>query len=164
MPQHMPQLLSKKSSSRRIRASLVAFASFALVVGALPAQSAETIEVVLDQAKVLQLPPNASTIIVGNPGIADVTMLRKNSQMILTGKGFGQTNMIALDADGNSVGESVVLVTGARHGLVVQRGMERETYSCAPRCQPTVSLGDESKFLTQTAGQVRARVNAAKAK
>lgn len=156
--------MSMKSLCQCLRVASLIPVVMAAAMSAMPAHAGETIEVVLDQAKVLQLPPNASTIIVGNPGIADVTMLRKNSQMILTGKGFGQTNMIALDADGNSVGESTVLVTGAKHGLIVQRGMERETYSCAPRCQPTVTLGDETKFLTQAAGQVRARVNAAKAK
>ncbi len=154
-----------RTSSFRRHFSKATFAgAFALTLMAavLPAQASETIEVVLDQAKVLQLPPNASTIILGNPGIADVTMLRRNNQMILTGKGFGQTNMIALDADGNSVGESVVRVTGASHGLVVQRGMARETYSCVPRCQPTVSLGDDTGYLSRSAAQVRARNTAAR--
>ena len=122
--------------------------------------AADKIEVVLDQAKVLQLPPNTSTIIVGNPVIADVTMLRRTNQMVLTGKGYGQTNMIALDNEGNAIGESTVLVTGAAHGLIVQRGLARETYSCAPRCQPTLNLGDDDGFANRTGAQIRARASA----
>lgn len=110
------------------------------------AQAADRINVVLDQAKVLQLPPNTATIIVGNPLIAGVTMINRNTQLILTGKSFGQTNMIALDSKGNSVGESSIVVKGSKTGLLVQRGMVRETYSCEPRCQPTITLGDDDKF------------------
>lgn len=66
----------------------------------------ETIVVTLDRATILQLPQNAVTIIIGNPSVADVTMIKKSNQMVLTGKGFGQTNLIALDSTGKSVGES----------------------------------------------------------
>ncbi len=96
--------------------SLVAAVTLA---GAVTSKANDTIEVVLDQAKVLQMPANTSTIIVGNPVIADVTMLRRTNQMVLTGKGYGETNMIALDADGNAIGESTVRVTGSTHGLIV---------------------------------------------
>ena len=43
--------------------------------------AAETIVVVLDQAKIVRLPQTAQTVIVGNPGIADVTV-QKNGVMI----------------------------------------------------------------------------------
>ncbi len=149
-----------KSIARRIASALVV----SVTMGAAPALATDTIEVVLDQAKVLQLPLNTSTVIVGNPIIADVTMLRRTNQMVLTGKGYGQTNMIALDAEGNAVGESVVKVSGSTHGLVVQRGMARETYSCAPRCQPTVNLGDDTGYLGQVSGQIRSRAAASAAR
>lgn len=135
----------------------------AIIISALAlshAAAADTIDVVLDQAKVLQLPPNTQTIIVGNPIIADVTMLKSTNQMVLTGKGYGETNMIALDADGNAIGESLVRVTGINHGLIVQRGTARETYSCNPRCQPTVNLGDDNRYMTETSAQIRSRATA----
>lgn len=141
---------------------LFAGASLTLTAGLMSSQALamDTIEVVLDQAKVLQLPPNTQTVIVGNPVIADITMLKQTNQMVLTGKGYGETNMIALDGDGNAIGESTVKVTGINHGLIVQRGMSRETYSCNPRCQPTVNLGDDPKFMGETTGQIRARATA----
>lgn len=130
----------------------------------LAALAADTIDVVLDQAKVLQLPPNTQTVIVGNPIIADITMLKQSNQMVLTGKGYGETNMIALDAEGNAIGESVVRVSGINHGLIVQRGMSRETYSCAPRCQPTVNLGDDPRYAGEVSGQIQRRTAASRAR
>ncbi|MBN9084755.1 MAG: hypothetical protein BGP04_26075 [Rhizobiales bacterium 62-17] len=126
-----------------------------------PSKAAEQITVVLDEAKVLLLPPNTSTIILGNPAIADVSMLKRNNQMILTGKNFGRTNLIALDVDGKSVGESTVVVVNSAGGggLVLQRGLQRETYNCSPICNPTVTLGDDSKFMNETSGQAQQRLS-----
>jgi hypothetical protein len=45
---------------------------------------------------------------------------------------------------------------------VVQRGMERETYSCAPNCQPTLSLGDVPRHFDSVGGQSTARNGLAK--
>lgn len=118
------------------------------------------ISLVLNKAKVLQLPPNAVTIVVGNPIVADVTMLKRTKHMILTGKGFGETNLIALDAQGRSVGESLIRVTAPTKNLIVQRGMERETWDCTPRCQPTFSLGDATKFSSESSAQIQSRNNA----
>ena len=143
--------MRNRSRAQPQRLSRAAAALIALLVGASGAvHAADKISVELDQAKVLQLPPNTSTIIVGNPLIASVTMINRNTQLILTGKTFGQTNMIALDSNGNSIGESMIVVKGSRTGLLVQRGMVQETYSCQPRCQPTVTLGDNNKFSSAT--------------
>lgn len=135
----------------------VALSTAAGAVKAEDAPGAEAIVLLLNKAKILQLPASAVTIVVGNPAVADVTMLRRSRQMILTGKGFGETNLIALDAQGRSVGESVIRVTNSSRGLVVQRGMERETWDCSPRCQPTFSLGDANKFASENAAQIQAR-------
>ena len=129
-----------------------------VVAGIAVAQAQEDVILVqLDQAKVLQLPDKTSTIIVGNPIIADVTMLKRSNKMVITGKGFGQTNLIALDSSGNSIGESLIQVVTGTSALVVQRGMERESYNCAPRCQPTVTLGDAQKYMSETAAQIQGR-------
>jgi len=121
------------------------------------ASASAHIVVVLNQAKVIQLPEGASTVIVGNPAIADVTLLRNTRNMILTAKGFGETNLIALDGQGRSVGESMLRVTAPTSGLVVQRGLERETWDCTPRCQPTMMLGDSTRFASEAAGQIQLR-------
>lgn len=122
----------------------------------IPAFAVDTVTVTVDQAKIVQIPPGTRTLIIGNPMIADVTLLKSGNTMIVTGKGFGETNMIALDADGNPVAESNILVVGDPRALVVQRGMDRQSYTCAPRCQPTAVLGDDTAFFNNVASQIQA--------
>ena len=117
----------------------------------------EVITVFLDQAKIIQLPEKTATVILGNPLIADLTMLKRNNKMILTGKGYGETNLIALDTGGNAIGESVVRVAAGEKTLTVQRGLDRDSYHCNPRCNPTVVLGDDAKYMGEAAGQISAR-------
>ena len=127
------------------------------VVQAQDAQPSESIHLVLNKAKVLQLPANASTVVVGNPAVADVTIVRRTKYMVLTGKGFGETNLIALDSQGRAVGESLIRVSAGTNSMIVQRGTERETWDCTPRCQPTFSLGDSGKYASENAGQMQSR-------
>ena len=134
-----------------------------LLAGQALAQSAgaaakpETVQVMVDHAKVVRLPEKAQTVIVGNPGIADVSV-QKNGVMIVTGKSFGVTNLIALDASGVLLAESLVRVGAASDStLTVQRGLDRESYSCTPVCQPAIRLGDTTQFFNQNNGQVNAR-------
>jgi hypothetical protein len=113
--------------------------------------------VTIDQAKVAQLPAGTRTLVVGNPAIADVTMLKGGLAMVVTGKGYGETNMIALDAQGNIIVENQIDVEPTRSVLVVQRGNARESYWCHPTCMPTVQLGDESTAFSQASGQIGER-------
>jgi len=122
-----------------------------------PAAADDIIDAQVDQAKIVQLPEHTATVIIGNPIVADVTLLKGTTKAILTGKGFGETNFIALDREGNSLGESIIRVKGtAFRGLIVQRGPDRESYTCAPRCLPTVNLGDTPGFMTATGGAIQA--------
>jgi hypothetical protein len=112
--------------------------------------------VTIDQAKVAQLPAGTRTLVVGNPAIADVTMLKGGGAMVVTGKGYGLTNLIALDAQGNIIDEKSIEVEAAKAVLVVQRGNERESYWCNPVCMPTVQVGDDNTVFTTASGQVTA--------
>ena len=107
--------------------------AFVLAFGASPAR-AETslIAVTLDQAKIARLPHGTATLIVGNPMIADVTMLKNNNTMVITGKGFGQTNLIAIDAAGSLIEEQQIRVLPAKTVLVLQNGSSRISYACNP--------------------------------
>ena len=121
------------------------------------ARAEDTIVVTLDRARIVKLPDRTQTLVIGNPIIADVTPLKTNGLMVITGKSYGTTNLIALDAAGSPVAESVLRVDPAEGALVVHRGMARESYSCSPRCEPTINLGDEGKYLGDVAGNVKAR-------
>ena len=140
--------------------ALFAAASLALSLTAasLPVMASEVILLLLDRVKIIQLPEKAVTLVIGNPLVVDVTMLRGNNKMILTGKGFGQTQVVALDAAGEAIGESLIKVSADdTKNLVVQRGLERESYHCNQRCQLTYALGDSTRHMGETAGQITTR-------
>jgi Flp pilus assembly secretin CpaC len=127
-----------------------------LSVAPCSADPGETLVVKVDEARPVKVPVGTQTLIIGNPMIADVTLLKQGSVMVVTGKGFGETNFIALDAAGNQVAESMIQVIADDNALIVQRGMDRQSYTCAPRCQPTVRLGDDTKYFGEVSGQVQA--------
>ena len=67
---------------------------------------------------------------------------------MVTGKTFGITNIIALDADRNVIQEQRVLVK-RDEGKVVNllRGTDRQSYNCTPQCNPSITIGDEQKYF-----------------
>lgn len=126
-----------------------------------PANAAEPLKVVLDQASILKLPEGTSTVIVGNPLIADVS-IQAGGLVIVTGKGYGATNLVALDRAGSTLMERELQVRGGGNNTVfVYRGAERESYACAPTCERRITLGDSPAFFTATASQTDARNNQA---
>jgi len=140
------------SSFRSAASSLLAFCC--LCGAPCAAAPGETLIVQVDQARPVKVPPGTQTLIIGNPMVADVTLLRQGSVMVLTGKGFGETNFIALDSAGNPLAESMIRVIGGDDALIVQRGLDRQSYTCAPHCQPTVRLGDDLKYFNDVSNEV----------
>ena len=116
----------------------------------------KTIVAIIDQARLVKIPAGTQTLVIGNPTVADVTLLKQNNLMVLTPRSFGETNFIALDSQGNPVAESMIRVVGGGSAIVVQRGMDRQSYSCAPMCQPTERLGDDDKYVSAVASQTQA--------
>jgi len=109
---------------------------------ALALAAPESVAVNVDQAKLVKLPGKVATIVVGNPLIADVS-LQPGGIIVVTGKGYGATNFIALDRAGEVLVDRQIQVEGPSDQLVtVYRGVERESYSCMPICQRRVTLGD----------------------
>lgn len=114
---------------------------------------ADTIAVNVDQAKLVRLPGKVATIVVGNPLIADVT-LQPGGMIVVTGKGYGATNFIALDRGGEILVDRQIQVEGPSDRLVtVYRGVERESYSCVPLCQRRVTLGDSDAYFNNAMSQ-----------
>jgi Pilus formation protein N terminal region len=116
----------------------------------------DTVSVNVDQAKLIKLPGRVSTIVVGNPLIADVT-LQPGGMVVVTGKGYGATNFIALDRVGEVLVDRQIQVAGPTDRLVtVYRGIERESYSCMPVCQRRVTLGDADSYFNNAMTQAGA--------
>jgi hypothetical protein len=112
------------------------------------------ISVILDQARMIKLPERAATVVIGNPLIADVS-IQPGGVGIVNARGYGSTNLVVLDRSGAVLMERLVTVKGPyANTVVVHRGVRRETYSCAPFCEPRVTLGDAPAFFGENLGQV----------
>jgi len=134
---------------------------FAATLGAQAAQG-DSVTVNVDQAQVMKLPERVATIVIGNPLIADAA-LQSGGILVITGKGYGSTNLVALDRSGRVVLNKTVNVLGASSGdlVVVYKGVERETYSCAPECEHRITLGDSQGYFNNTISQTGSRIGQA---
>jgi hypothetical protein len=134
----------------------------AAVTAVTPAQAADSITVNVDEARILKLPDRIATIVIGNPLIADAT-LQAGGILVITGKGFGATNMLALDRAGRVVMDKIVQVQGPSGSnlVVVYKGIARESYSCTPECAPRITLGDDTKFFSEVLQQSGTRAGSA---
>jgi len=102
-----------------------------------------------DQSQLLRMPRPVSEIIIGNPSIADVSV-QGGSMLVVTGKTFGITNIIALDADKNVIQDQRIVVERDERSIVnVSRAGLRQSFSCTPNCSPTLTIGDEAAFFDQ---------------
>jgi Flp pilus assembly secretin CpaC len=132
-------------------------AVFLLIALAAPGAAAEPIVVFLDQARIMQLPERAATVVVGDPLIADLA-IQPGGLAVVTGKGYGETNFVILDRHGAVLTEHIVEVTGPNEKtVVVYRGADRETYSCTPDCSRRITLGDAPDYFDKTLAQTATR-------
>ena len=123
--------------SRVFTAIAVRFSGAALgiLLAASTAVAQPGIEVVMNQAKIVKLTRPADTIVIGNPDIANASV-QDASTVVLTGKGFGVTNLVILDTDGNPIVDEQITVT--RHAaktVRIYRRSQIQTLSCTPYCE-----------------------------
>jgi Flp pilus assembly secretin CpaC len=125
------------ASSVRFIAALAGAAVLAAPAAAV-AQSGR-LNVEIDQATRVQLRGPAGSVIVGNPEIADVTVVDANT-LYITGKGYGVTEVVAIDTIGRTVFQSQVVVTaGDGAGRVrIWRGAQATEMACGTSCSPSV--------------------------
>jgi hypothetical protein len=142
---------------RRLARALAGAALLAATLMTAPALAADAIKVRVDEATITKLPAHVVTVVIGNPLIADVTV-QPGGLLVITGKGYGTTNMVALDRAGTVLTERNIEVVGAQDKIVVvYRGVNRETYSCAPECENRITLGDAPAYFDATIGQAGSR-------
>jgi len=141
----------------------LAAACLAAIVATSPAGAAEkSVTVFADQAKVLNVPGRPSSVIVGNPMIADVSL--QGEVMAVHGRHFGTTNVIVLDNQGNELAalEVNVIRSGTNELEIFKGGAEgkivgKYSYVCAPDCESVLMPGDDNDYNTLIAGQVSAK-------
>ncbi|WP_183802619.1 pilus assembly protein N-terminal domain-containing protein [Mycoplana azooxidifex] len=110
-------------------------AQFCVAVADARAEDGEMMRVYMDHARVLKLDRPVSKVIVGNAEVADATVADATT-IVLTGRNFGTTNLVLLDADGNAIVDERILVSIDEGNTVrVFRQTERSVLSCTPICE-----------------------------
>ena len=125
---------------RTFKRLAVGAVSALLALGAAVAVQAQSrpLNVEIDHATRVQLRAPAGSVIVANPKIADVTVVDANT-LFITGKGYGVTEVIAVDALGRPLFQSQVVVsTGSTGSVRVWRGAQATEMACGSSCAPSV--------------------------
>lgn len=114
----------------------------------------------LNKTEVVYLPSNAGAVVIGNPQIADVS-IHSGDTIFVVGRGYGETNLIVLNAEGHKIMDADIQVVNnlPANGVRLYNGKDRETYNCAPYCQPAPVLGDSGEFISANQGSARAISN-----
>ena len=125
---------------RHFLRSLAVLTAAGLAVGAASAALAQArpLNIEIDSATRVQLRAPAGSVIVANPRIADVTVVDANT-LFITGKGYGVTDVVAVDALGRPLLQTQIIVSAGRSGAVrVWRGAEATDMACGSSCSPSV--------------------------
>lgn len=124
-------------------ASAVALAPLSASADQADAGNTGFMRVNYDQSSVLHLDRAAKTVLVGNASIADAQLVNDRTIYVL-GRNFGNTNIIAIDAEGGEVMNTRVTVgTPEELQVTVYRGPAgQRNLACAPQCERTITPGD----------------------
>ena len=118
------------------------------------ADELSSVDVIIDEARLVRLKADAAQIIVGNPAIADVTA-QDARLLVVTGKSYGTTNLIALDAQGKEILSVRLSVhEGDARQITLFRGTVRQSYHCAPGCLRVLAIGDDKSRFDELADSV----------
>lgn len=175
-----PPLLAVAAGPAALREILHGLGVPRATVGAAAAQEAgacargvdaeRCVVVLIDHLRRLGFRDEVQTVLIGNPAIADVTMI-STTEAVVTARTVGTTNMIFLNAGGLAIADFEVLVReGESQRVVLRRGpTETAIYQCAPRCERTLTqldseeshsglastIGREAGVNSSLAGQTR---------
>jgi Flp pilus assembly secretin CpaC len=119
------------------RLTLALCACLSLGATAAGAQSpASPLSVSTGQAARISLSGAVRDVVVGDPAVADVSLINERTLVVL-GKKAGATTVMAFDAHGQALTDRQVVVSNIPAGtVVVQRGAAASTYACGDRCSP----------------------------
>ncbi|MGH1351209.1 MAG: pilus assembly protein N-terminal domain-containing protein [Methyloligellaceae bacterium] len=128
------------------RMSLLLLALLFSALGNMSSATAEQFNVSIDQARLLHLEKQSAAVIVGNPSIADVSV-QNGRLLVVTGKSYGSTNVIVLDANRKIVTNKTINVTDNKQQIVqLYKGSMRQSYNCPDKCSTIMSIGDEPEY------------------
>ena len=130
--------LSKRLLSRLTAGALIATLAAVSDISRAKASDDDMIRVFMDHARVLKLDRPVSKVIIGNAGVADITVADPKT-IVLTGKAYGTTNLVILDSAGDAIVDERILVSvDEANTLRIYKQTVRTVYSCAPSCEEHV--------------------------
>ncbi len=143
----------ERSCKTAARVSLGLISAFCFSSTALAGDGLYSVQ--LNKTEILRLPSPASAVVIGNPEIADVS-IHSADTVLVVGKGYGETNLVILDKNGNTMMSSdiqVITPQSRNQVRIFNASQGRQTYNCGPSCNPSPTLGDSDEFIEgNTAG------------
>ena len=97
---------------------------------------ADNLTLTIGQVRRASAAGTVANVVVGDPAVADVTVIDQHSVVIL-GKGLGSTGILATDRAGHVLIDDQITIAGASEGgrVTVYRGAKGSDYACASRCE-----------------------------
>ncbi|MBV8977892.1 MAG: pilus assembly protein N-terminal domain-containing protein [Alphaproteobacteria bacterium] len=119
------------------------------------AQKSAGIGVSMDEVRVITFEQPVATVFVGNPTIADATVIDPHHAFVL-GKTFGVTNLVALGPQSQTVANRQISVANRAGGVVtLNKGAAQFNYACTlAHCEANPLPGDQKAFFDETTGSV----------
>jgi hypothetical protein len=113
--------------------------------------SAGGVSVLMDEVRIVTFPRPIATVFVGNPMIADATVIDQYHAFVL-GKTFGVTNLIALGPQSQTVANQQITVANRSGGVVtLNKGGAQYNYSCTvAHCESGPRPGDQKTYFDET--------------
>jgi Pilus formation protein N terminal region len=118
----------------------------AVCAGTAFANAGQMLEIQSDESQMLTIAKSPGAVIVGNPSIADVSI--DGTRVFVHGRGFGQTTLLILDAEGEQIASFDIAVKHTQvTNVALFRGTNRFSYSCAPYCESELQIGDDIDYF-----------------
>ncbi len=118
--------------------------------------AAEGITIESDKTQMISVAVKPGTVVVGNPSIADISI--NGNQVFVHGHGYGNTNIIILDMQGNQLANfDVTVKQSVSNAVTLFRASNRFSMACDPVCEYNLQPGDQVDWFKGIAEQQAAK-------
>src|SRR5690242_8231762 len=115
---------------------------------------ADGLAIPMDEARVVKFSKPVATVFVANTMVPDINTI-DSTHVVILGKAYGQTYLIALDGQGNQIETDHVTVLGSDHLVTLNRGAVQFTFACATaRCETAATPGDLQPWHDQDMAEI----------
>jgi hypothetical protein len=113
------------------------------------------VSLTMDEVRVISFNQPIATVFIGNPSIADATVIDTHHAFVL-GKSFGVTNLIALGPQSQTIANQQISVANRAGGVVtLNKGAAQYSYACTrAHCESNPIPGDQKAFYDENSSSV----------